>query len=132
MNEPQIGRRGASRTDCNLVVQIKDGSSDWRMAQLRDISATGFRVTRVNGLPSGNSVWLRLGAMAPVAAKVRWTGDGALGCAFLFPLDERAMAEVLDTLSAARGAGRRSGGSRSATPSTLAASTAREFPWHSR
>jgi hypothetical protein len=92
--EPLIGRRVALRTRCDLMVEMKDGTSGWTRALLTDFSATGCRLTRIGNPPHGGSIWLRPPGMAPIAAKVRWAADGAIGCEFLFALDAPAQAQL--------------------------------------
>lgn len=94
-----IGRRIAPRTRCSIVVEIKDGASEWRRAQLEDISASGFRLTRLQQPPSGNSLWLRPEGLDPIAAKVRWSAQGAVGCEFLYAIDD-ATQEAIKQLAA--------------------------------
>lgn len=86
-DEQLIGRRVRPRTACNVVVEIKDGASDWQRAFLADMSATGFRLTQLTSEPTGTSVWLRLPRLEPLAARIRWRRAGAVGCEFLSPLD---------------------------------------------
>src|SRR5688500_13634704 len=106
VSEPQIGRRVAPRTQCNMVVEIKDGAGDWKPALLMDISSTGFRLTRIGRAPSGNSIWLRPSGMDPIPARVRWMADGAIGCSFLYPLDTTTEGRIRHLL-AQEGATRR-------------------------
>ena len=89
-----VGRRGAERTRCQLAVEIKDGGSDWRRALLKDISTSGFRIAHAGSAPRGNSLWLRPEGGEPIPATIRWRGDGAMGCQFLYPLDEAMQAHL--------------------------------------
>jgi hypothetical protein len=92
--EWEIGRRVSPRTRCSVVVDISDGAAGWVRALLSDFSNTGFRLDRVRGPVAGSSLWLRPDGMQPIAAKIRWINEGAIGCQFLFPLSEQAEADL--------------------------------------
>jgi hypothetical protein len=99
--ERDIGRRVASRTRCDLVVDIRDGARTMR-ALLSDFSATGFKLGHVRGELAGSSLWLCPDGMEPLAAKVRWNRGGAMGCQFLYPLSDAAEAALKVLVAASR------------------------------
>lgn len=99
--ELEIGRRVVPRTRCDLVVDIRDGTRTLR-ALLSDFSTTGFRLTHVRGELAGSSLWLCPDGMEPMAAKIRWSTGGAVGCEFLYPLADRAEAELKNLVAASR------------------------------
>ena len=99
--EREIGRRVAPRTRCDLVVGIRDGTRTLR-ALLSDFSATGFRLSHVRGELAGSSLWLCPDGMEPLAAKIRWSAGGAMGCEFLYPLSDRAETELKSLVAASR------------------------------
>ncbi len=99
--EREIGRRVAPRTRCDLVVDIRDGTHTMR-ALLSDFSRTGFRLSHVRGELAGSSLWLCAEGMEPLAAKIRWRSGGAVGCQFLYPLNDQAGTELRNLASASR------------------------------
>ena len=101
--ERDIGRRVAPRTRCDLVVDVRDGTRTVR-ALLSDFSTTGFRLGHVRGNLAGSSLWLCPEGMEPLAAKVRWSGGGSLGCQFLYPLSDKSAAELKGLVDASRSA----------------------------
>lgn len=99
--ERDIGRRVAPRTRCNLVVDVRDGTRTTR-ALLSDFSTSGFRLGHVRGELAGSSLWLCPDGMEPLAAKVRWSSGGSMGCQFLFPLSDGAEAKLKSLVAASR------------------------------
>lgn len=99
--EPAIGRRIASRTRCELVVDIKEGGADWGQALLCDVSATGFRLSHLASVPTASSLWLRLPDLEPLPAKIRWKNRASVGCEFLYPLSGELETRVRKTVLAA-------------------------------
>ncbi|MGX7895042.1 PilZ domain-containing protein [Tsuneonella sp. HG222] len=88
----------APRTMCSLMVEFKGGAQPWRRAMLADLSTTGFRLTGIRQLEDFGSLWMRPCGMDPLAAKIRWASDHAVGCEFLYPLDvvtEAALRELV-------------------------------------
>lgn len=92
--EQVIGRRASRRVACSSVVEIRHAGGEWIRAQLKDLSETGCRLTRAGNPATGGSLWLRLGGLDPIAARVRWTAADAFGCEFLLPLPEAARDEL--------------------------------------
>ena len=101
--ERDIGRRVAPRTRCDHVIDVRDGTRTMR-ALLSDFSTTGFRLGHVRGDLAGSSLWLCPEGMEPLAAKIRWSSGGALGCQFLYPLSDKSEAELKRLVGASRAA----------------------------
>lgn len=93
-----IGRRIAPRTACNVMIEFKDGASQWHRALLADLSATGFRLTGMRPGFDRPNIWLRPAGGEPMPAKVRWCREGSIGCEFLYPLDQHSEAALRDRL----------------------------------
>jgi hypothetical protein len=94
LTEPTIGRRIASRTRCELVVEIKEGGADWGQALLCDVSTTGFKLSHLGFAPTAGSLWLRLPGLEPFPAKICWKNSASVGCEFLYPLSGELEARV--------------------------------------
>lgn len=99
--DENIGRRTIARTECDLMVEFKDSAGDWSPALLANMSAKGFRLVGVSKLPAGRSLWMRPTSLEPLAARIRWSAEGAIGCEFLSPLSERTEKELRGLLRTA-------------------------------
>lgn len=56
------------------------------VADIRDLSRTGFRAEWPHGKNVGDRVWLTLPTLAPLAAHVVWTTGFEIGCKFETPM----------------------------------------------
>jgi len=66
--------------------------------ELRDISSTGFRGVRIQGLSSGLEIVVEIPGLGFVEARVKWVDGDAFGAEFTGPPDLRRL--FLNTLSA--------------------------------
>lgn len=89
-----IGRRTASRTSCDLMVEFKDSAGNWSLGRLANMSGKGFKLEGVRTRPANSSLWLRPKGMKPLAARVCWSASGSIGCEFLYPLDQSTEDEL--------------------------------------
>ncbi len=64
------------------------------VADVRDLSRTGFRVEWPHGKNVGDRVWLTLPTLAPLAALVVWTSGFEIGCQFELPMHPAIFARV--------------------------------------
>jgi hypothetical protein len=62
---------------------------------VHDISAHGFLAQTAAKLPVGSEVWLELGGIGRVSAKVRWRGSSTMGCEFASPIASEALAAAV-------------------------------------
>lgn len=92
--ELMIGRRAHARVACEFGVEVKHSAGEWQRAMLRDISMTGFMLVVADGTLPGESLWLRLPAIGPVPARVRWRKGAVAGCEFLYALEPTALAQL--------------------------------------
>lgn len=86
--------RSGARFDTRMEAGVRHGSSRIP-AIVTDLSAAGFRVATEETLPAGAVVWVRLGALAPLMARVVWSDGPAAGCVFAAPLHPSVMEQLL-------------------------------------
>lgn len=82
--EPK-GRR-AERIPVEFGAGLRQRGAAGVTVRIIDLSTDGFRVVTHLDLPVGTDVWLRLPGLEPCHARVVWSGENALGCAFGRPL----------------------------------------------
>lgn len=78
-----------SRSDCNLMVEFKASAGSWEPARMANFSSRGFRLEGIRHAPGSRSLWLRPMGMEPLAAAIRWSEPGVIGCEFLCTLNQQ-------------------------------------------
>ncbi len=78
---------GEARRDERVYNRIRDArlrqvGAQSIIADIRDLSRTGFRAEWPHGKNVGDKIWLTLPTLAPLAAHVVWTSGFEIGCKF--------------------------------------------------
>ena len=87
--ELQLSRsdqRDSERYDLHVEAGVRRSGSIAVPAVVTDLSRTGFRVEAEERLPLDTVVWLKLGTLAPLMARVVWSEKLVAGCRFSAPL----------------------------------------------
>lgn len=94
-DQPSLQERQSERR--RLMVRVQYRRSVVRLAaQILDLSRHGLRLSLMERMSIGESVWITLPGLPPRQAKVVWTDRFEAGCAFVEPLH----AAVLDAMIA--------------------------------
>jgi len=83
---PRPKGRAAERVPVELGAGLRQRGASGVSIQVMDLSTHGFRGATHLELPIGTDVWLRLPGLESYHAKVQWTKDHFIGCAFERPL----------------------------------------------
>jgi len=86
--------RASERHGTRMEAGVRRGSIRLP-ATVTDLSATGFRVATDEKLPVDSVMWIKLGALAPLMARVVWSDGLAAGCVFAAPLHPSVMEQLL-------------------------------------
>lgn len=62
---------------------------------ISNISTTGFMARTYAAVAEGGSIWLRIPGFPALPARVIWSRDGRIGCAFDRLLDNAALGHLL-------------------------------------
>lgn len=86
---PRLGKE--ARSDERAYIQVRNArlrqlGAQSIVADIRDLSRTGFRAEWPHGKHVGDKVWLTLPTLSPLAASVVWTSGFEIGCKFETPM----------------------------------------------
>ncbi|MBW6523605.1 PilZ domain-containing protein [Sphingomonas sp. RHCKR47] len=85
------GRRRAPRAPVSFDVGLGgQGGFGRTLCKVVDLSLHGCRLQTYSAMTRGQTIWLNLPQIGPVAADVMWADDFTAGCQFHTPLDEGA------------------------------------------
>ncbi len=91
--ESRLGNRllAEARKDDRAYIRIRNArirqvAGKSIVADVRDLSRTGFRAEWPHGKNVGDRVWLTLPTLSPLAAQVVWTSGFEIGCKFETPM----------------------------------------------
>ncbi|MDE0877920.1 MAG: PilZ domain-containing protein [Sphingomonas bacterium] len=87
-------RRRSVRAPVSLDARI--GKAARTLCKVVDISAHGAKLQTYSSLKRGDMIWLTLPEIGSIAADVMWADDYVGGCQFHEPIDEAALARLLD------------------------------------
>jgi hypothetical protein len=90
------GWRRVPRAPMSLDARIGRGGLDRAICRITDLSAHGARMQTYSQLKRGSMIWLSLPLVGFVAASIAWSTDFEAGCAFVAPLEEHALAELVE------------------------------------
>lgn len=85
---PSDEDRRSQRRAVSVRAGFRKRGYDQAKADVRDLSAKGFKVDSAMTLGVGTEVWLTLPGMSPQPAIVKWVKDFVAGCEFVDPLHE--------------------------------------------
>ena len=88
------GRRRAPRAPVSFDAGIGQGGLGRTLCKVVDLSIHGARLQTYSALKRGQTIWLTLPEVGPVAADVMWADDFAAGCQFQAPLDPAAFEKL--------------------------------------
>lgn len=89
------GPRKGDRGTVTLDGRCRVGEGEPQDVRVTDLDAHGCEIRGIStGVTKSDPLELWLGAVGPVAARLRWAKRGALGVAFGEPLDEAALGQV--------------------------------------
>ena len=83
---PVIEGRSAERRIVNLAARLREPGAQVSVAEVQDLSVTGFMARTDMPLQPGNNVWLKLPGLEPQNSRVVWFEDGKAGFEFATPL----------------------------------------------
>ena len=87
-------RRRSVRAPVSLDARI--GKAARTLCKVTDISVHGAKLQTYSSLKRGDTIWLTLPDIGSIAADIRWADDFVAGCQFHDPIDEAALAQLLD------------------------------------
>jgi hypothetical protein len=90
-------QRRAPRVGTRLKADVRRGGTVRVHATVTDLSVTGFRLESDERLPLGAAIWVRIGQLAPLEAKVVWRDGYLAGCAFNTALHPSVLDHIVRT-----------------------------------
>ena len=87
--------RATPRDDVWMPVRVRELGSVAFDARITDISPAGCRLKGCD-LPQRAEVWLTLGPLPPLRARVVWCARNECGCHFYRPLGRRELLAITD------------------------------------
>jgi hypothetical protein len=88
-------QRRAPRVGTRLKADVRRSGTVRVQATVIDMSVTGFRLESDERLPLGAPIWVRIGQLAPLEAKVVWRDGYRAGCAFNAPLHPSVLDHIV-------------------------------------
>ncbi|WP_375270660.1 PilZ domain-containing protein [Sphingomonas sp.] len=91
------GRRRSPRAPVSFDARLDgQGGMGRTLCKVVDISLHGCRLQTYSAMTRGQTIWLNLPMIGPVAANVMWADDYVAGCQFRTPLSEEAVAALTE------------------------------------
>jgi hypothetical protein len=91
----RIGRE--DRVATNLRADVRLAGTSRIPAIIINLSTTGFYLRCEEGLRPGSQIWIRIGSLAPLMARVIWRDAYCAGCAFDQPLHPAILDHLVST-----------------------------------
>lgn len=88
-------QRRAPRVGTRLKADVRRSGTVRVHATVTDMSMTGFRLECDERLPIGAAIWVRIGQLSPLEAKVVWRDGYLAGCAFTNPLHPSVLDHIV-------------------------------------
>jgi hypothetical protein len=88
-------QRRAPRVGTRLKADVRRSGTVRVQATVTDMSVTGFRLESDERLPLGAPIWVRIGQLSPLEAKVVWRDGYLAGCAFNSPLHPSVLEHIV-------------------------------------
>ncbi len=79
-------QRRALRADVNAKVIVRETHGSKFIAELIDISVTGFRFRTLYSVKLNSNIWITLPGLAALEAEIAWHEDPLYGASFVSPL----------------------------------------------
>lgn len=90
-------QRVTERFDTQVEAGVRRSGSVSVSGVVTDMSTTGFRVECSEKLPVDSVVWLKLGALSPLMARVVWSDKLIAGCRFAAPLHPAVLEQFVNS-----------------------------------
>jgi hypothetical protein len=85
------GRRRSPRAPVSFDARLGgQGGLGRTLCKVVDLSLHGCRLQTYSAMKKGQTIWLNLPTIGPVAANIMWADDYLAGCQFQTPLNEDA------------------------------------------
>lgn len=88
-------QRIAERYQTSLEGGVRRSGSSRIPGIVRDLSRTGFRIDAQERLPMDSVVWLKVGHLEPLMARVVWSDKLCAGCRFSAPIHPSVLAALV-------------------------------------
>lgn len=92
-----VSKRASDRFVTKMSVGVRRMGATRIPADVTDLSTSGCRIQAEERLPKDSMIWIKLGALAPITARVVWTDRLMAGCAFTEPLHPSVLQQLLQT-----------------------------------
>lgn len=89
------GRRRSPRAPVSFDARVGKGGLGRTLCKVVDISLHGCRLQTYSAMRKGETIWLNLPLIGPVAANVMWADDFTAGCQFQAAIDKDAFETLL-------------------------------------
>ena len=93
--------RHAGRAEVILLCEVRQGTAEWKMARLEDISPTGFRIAWLPNCSAEKPLRIRIPGLNLLTAQIVWREGKAVGCAFKEPLHVAVFEHIVRASQAA-------------------------------
>ncbi|SEK37380.1 PilZ domain-containing protein [Sphingomonas palmae] len=91
------GRRRSPRAPVSFDARLGgQGGMGRTLCKVVDLSLHGCRLQTYSAMKRGQTIWLNLPQIGPIAADVMWADDFTAGCQFHAPLNETAFDELVE------------------------------------
>jgi hypothetical protein len=81
-----VEQRCTRRHDTRLSARVRRAGPSRVPGTITDLSTTGFQLQCEEPLRRGTAIWVTMGSLAPLQARVMWSRALLAGCAFITPL----------------------------------------------
>lgn len=85
------------RVTTRLRADVRLSGTSRIPAVIIDLSTTGFHLRCEESLRPGSQIWIRVGSLAPLMARVIWRDAFCAGCAFEHPLHPAILKHLVGT-----------------------------------
>ena len=92
---PTVTSRQAERKAVEIDAGLRQRGASGTTVEIRDLSTHGFSASTPLDLYPGVDVWLKLGGLEAMHARVAWTDGYLIGCAFVRPLHPAVLEMVV-------------------------------------
>ena len=79
-------RSSSRRALLSLLCEVRQGSGQWKLARVSDLSETGFKVGWLPEYRLDKPLRIRIPGLEPLVARICWHKGRQIGCAFASPL----------------------------------------------
>ncbi len=91
------GSRRGKRIVVRIAVDVRQTGWSRIPAVITNLSTTGFHLRSEEWLKPNSQIWVRIGSLAPLMARVVWNDAYCAGCAFSQPLHPAILDHIVST-----------------------------------